>query len=114
MSQKPEKTPLEQKKHLALVFAGLITFLIFIVWLLFFIGEAKNELNRTSENRGQVFGSFQENMTKFADKFVNQFKNLPEKFIATSTNFSVATSSISTSTQATIENTSTTTESTNQ
>jgi len=112
MSQDQEKTPLEQKKHLALVYAGSITFLIFLVWIFIFIGDARKELDKTSENRIAVYSTFQDTVGKFADKLVNQFKSIPEKMMATS---SLATSTlIGTTTEATIENTSTTTESTNQ
>ncbi|MFA6463842.1 MAG: hypothetical protein WCV55_02455 [Candidatus Paceibacterota bacterium] len=86
MSKKKELTLEEHKKKLALVFAGLITFFIFIVWILFFIGDAKKQLNKTSEGRVEIFSVFQDTMGKFADRFVNQFKTLPEKFVGTQTN----------------------------
>ena len=115
-SQKPEKTPLEEKKKLALIFSGVITFLIFIVWIFVFVEDARKELDKTAENRVEVYTVFQDTIGKFADKLVNQFKSIPEKMVATS---SLATSTpligdVGTTTGATIENTSTTTESTNQ
>ena len=93
-SQKPELTPEEQKKKLALIFAGLITFLIFIGWIFYFIEDAKKELSQTSENRVALFSTFENNIGKFADQFVNQFKGLPEKFIASSTDNLISTSTI--------------------
>ena len=115
MSQKLEKTPLKEKKKLALIFSGIITFFIFIVWIFIFVGDAKKELDKTSENRVEVYSTFQENFGKFADKLINQYKSIPERMIASST---LATSTfIGTTTEATssaIENTSSTTESTNQ
>ncbi len=110
--QKSKKTPLEEKKKLALIFSGTITFLIFIVWVFIFVEDARKELDKTADNRVEVYNVFQDNIGKFADKLVNQFKSIPEKMMATS---SIAASTfIGTTTETAIENTSTTTESTNQ
>ena len=96
MQTRPEKTPDEEKKKLALIFAGFITFLIFLGWIFYFIGDAKRELDKTSENRVTLFNVFEDNIGKFADNFVNQFKTIPEKFVGSSTDVF-----ISTTTQAT-------------
>lgn len=108
-SSKQEITPNAQKKKLALIFAGGITFLIFLAWILIFIGDAKRELEQTSESRVALFSVFEENIGKFADKFVSEFKNLPVAFVATSSEDLETTSSAS-STSATIEDLSSTTE----
>ena len=96
-SQKPELTPEEQKKKLALIYASLVTVIIFLGWIFYFIGDARKELDRTSDNRVALFGLFENNIGKFADSFVNQFKGLPSKFIASSTNDLIGTTTESTS-----------------
>ncbi|MEI6478913.1 MAG: hypothetical protein WCO18_01330 [bacterium] len=115
MSSKQEKTPEEKKKKIALTYAGTITFLIFVIWIVFFVGDAKRELDRTADNRVALFSIFEDNIGKFADKFVDHFKNIPSTLIATSSDeVLISTSTASTTSSTTTEDISTTTEINNQ
>ncbi len=66
----------DQKKKKAILISGIITAVIFLVWIVFFIKDSEKKLNDTASSRVAIFGPLEENVSKA----VNDLKTEISKF----------------------------------
>lgn len=67
------------KKKRAMIIAGIITFLIFVLWSIYFVGHTQKEI---SENKSEIafFEDLKENTRKPWEEIKTFFANIKDKF----------------------------------